>query len=108
MIFFARTVEDELHDGVDGLVARADAEQLDDVLVIEALHHFGLAEEVDLLLDRRADFERFDGHGHLDIILRLRFSGAIGSKRHAELTVIDWLRPHSVQSGHQGRMHEQD
>ena len=66
------SVEHELHDGVDGLVARADAEQLDDVAVVEALHHVSLAQEVDLLLHRRARLERLDGHGHLAVDKRTK------------------------------------
>ena len=58
-------VEHELHDGVDGLVPRAHAEQLNDVLVVEALHHVGLAEEVDLLVHGRAGLERLHGNGDL-------------------------------------------
>ena len=60
------SVEHELHDGVDGLVARADAEQLDDVAVVEALHHVRLREEVDLLLHRRARLQRLHRHGNLN------------------------------------------
>ena len=59
------SIEHELHDGVDGLVAGAHAEQLDDVAVVEPLHHVGLAQEVDLLLHRRASLQRLDGHGNL-------------------------------------------
>ena len=59
------SVEHELHDGVDWLVARADAEQLDDVAVVEALHHVRLGEEVDLLLHRRASLQRLHRHGNL-------------------------------------------
>ncbi len=60
-------IEHELHDGVDWLVASADAQQFDDVLVVEALHHVGLAEEIQFLFDRRAGFQRFHGHGHLQL-----------------------------------------
>ena len=58
-------VEHELHDGVDGLVPRADAEQLDDVLVVEALHHVGLGEEIHLLLDAGAGLQGLHGDGNL-------------------------------------------
>ena len=63
---FEVAIEHELHDHVDGLVPRADAEQLDDVPVVEPLHHLGLAEEVNLLVDGAARFQGLHRHGHLE------------------------------------------
>lgn len=66
------TVKDKFHDGVDGFVTGADAQQTDDILVVEAFHHFGLAEEIELLFDGGADFERLDSHRHLSNMQMLR------------------------------------
>ena len=53
---FEIAIEHELHDHVDGLVPGADAEQLDDVAVVEPLHHLRLAQEVNFLVHRASSF----------------------------------------------------
>ena len=65
-LFIIFTIKDKLHDGVDGLVSGADTKETDDILVIEAFHHFGLAEEIQLLFNGRAYFQCLDSYCHLE------------------------------------------
>ena len=62
---FKITVQHELHDGVNGLVSRADPQQLDDVLVIEPLHHLGFAQEIYFFLEAASDFQCFYSNSDL-------------------------------------------
>jgi hypothetical protein len=63
--FYARTIKYKLHDSVDGLVTCTHSEEANNVLMIEPFHHFRLAKEIQLFLNRRTDFERLDGNSHL-------------------------------------------
>ena len=67
------TIENKFHYSVDGLISRTDTQKTDNVLMIEAFHHFGFAEEVQFLFDRRSHFQRLDSYRylHVTIIVKL-------------------------------------
>lgn len=64
-VSFQVPIEHEFHHSVDGLVSRAHAQELDDVFVVESLHHVGFTEEVQLFLHRGASFQGL--HSYCDL-----------------------------------------